>query len=116
MYNYVILKDFKDRFMGVIAHDYKQGKIFYKVRNKFTDQLLQELFKATHYISSEDESMEILRELEKTDSDYLEHVISKFDQYKVDEVEEGKTDDYRNHVREEYAKLINEHSDKVRRK
>jgi len=80
MFNYLVLDSFKDKFVGVIGHDYTTGRIFYKVRNKFTDNLLQELFGAEHYLSEDEDGLEFLRELKKTDQDYLENVVSKFDQ------------------------------------
>jgi len=83
MIKYVVIEDYKDNFIGVVGHDVQQAKLFYKVRNKFVDQLLANLFRAKYYRTIEEDQIEYQEQITRNDSDYLDYALDKFELYRI---------------------------------
>lgn len=106
MINYAIITDYKDKFAGVISQDITSGKIFYKVRTKLLDSLLEQLFQNTFYRDEDQDDLFIISPVSKYDKDYLEIALSNFDGYKINEYYEEVDGDYHAMVRNVYAEKL----------
>jgi len=105
MVNYAILTDYNDKFVGAISQDIGSGKIYYKVINKFLDNLLESLFSTSQYRETEDNEFEYLDEIQKTDPDYLETALTSLEGYKVKEFYENENANYRQVVIDKFQGL-----------
>jgi len=95
MINLAILRNFDDKFMAAIGHEYKTGRIFYKAKNKFVDDLLDNAFKVKRYREIEEDDLVYTEEVKRTDKDFLEFVVTSIEMYKVDEFYENLEKDLR---------------------
>ena len=88
MVNLAIITDYNDKFVGVIGHDYTHEQVFYKVTNQFLDNLLEQLFGTKVYETVDEDGLEYLEEVTKSNKHYLETILSKLELYKVKKYDE----------------------------
>lgn len=106
MINIAILTDYNDKFVGVVGHNYQRSSIFYKVKNQFLDNLLEQLFNTKVFKAVDIGDMEVLEEIKKEDKDYLETIITKLELYKVKDFIENLTGELQTVVKEKFQENL----------
>ena len=106
MINLAILKTYDDKFVAAIGHNYKTGKVFYKVTNKFVDDLIDSAFKVKRYREIEEDDLVYTEEVVRTDKDFLEFAVTSLEMYKIDEYYEDMNKELKGAVKEAYEENI----------
>jgi hypothetical protein len=102
MVNVAVLSDYNDKFVGVVGHDYTNEQVFYKVTNQFLDNLLEQLFGTKVYETVDEDGMEYLEEVTKSNKHYLETILTKLELYKVQKYYEDKDGNLKDLVKSEF--------------